>query len=458
MPMSTFDPASRSAASALPPAAGSPESGPVAAGNATAHAPVTAADGVSGANDLATERTTQDGLRSTLQSRPLRIAQIAPPIERVPPRLYGGTERIASYLTEELVAMGHDVTLFASGNSITAARLIPACEQELRLNPEVRDPIPYYMMMLDRVRRMASQFDVLHFHIDQFHFPVFRDMAGRTLTTLHGRQDLPDLKHLYAGFPEMRLVSISLAQRAPIPNASFAGNVPHGLPRDIYAGTLIGRGGYLAFLGRISPEKRVDRAVAIARAVGLPLRIAAKVDRVDEEYFREAIAPLLDRPGIDYIGEIDESQKAAFLGEARALLFPIDWPEPFGLAMIEAMACGTPVLAFRHGSVSEVVDDGVTGYVVDSVEEAICKIGSLLALDRARVRRRFEQRYTSARMAEDYVQIYRDVMAQLPSRREERAHPIVVARHPEDFVGETLGALPHLNPPDIRPRGGPRRG
>jgi glycosyltransferase involved in cell wall biosynthesis len=456
MPMSTFNPASRSASCALAPAAS--ESGPVAAGNGAQHAPATTADGVRGASDLAADLTTTDGLRGTLQSRQLKIAQIAPPIERVPPRLYGGTERIASYLTEELVAMGHDVTLFASGNSITAARLVPSSEQELRLNPEVRDPIPYYMLMLDRVRRMASQFDVLHFHIDQFHFPVFRDMAGRTLTTLHGRQDLPDLKHLYAGFPEMRLVSISLAQRAPIPNASFAGNVPHGLPRNAYAGTLIGRGGYLAFLGRISPEKRVDRAVAIARAVGLPLKIAAKVDRVDEEYFREVIAPLLDQPGIDYIGEIDESQKAGFLGDARALLFPIDWPEPFGLAMIEAMACGTPVLAFRHGSVSEVVEDGVTGYVVDGVEEAICKVGSLLALDRARVRRRFEQRYTSARMAEDYVQIYRDVMAQLPSRREERAHPIVVARQPEDFVGETLGTLPHLTSPDIRPRGGPRRG
>jgi glycosyltransferase involved in cell wall biosynthesis len=390
----------------------------------------------------------------------MKIAQIAPLIERIPPRLYGGSERIASYLTEELVAMGHEVTLFASGQSITSARLVACCDQELRLNPAVRDPIPYYMVMLDKVRRMAAEFDILHFHIDQFHFPVFRDLAARSLTTLHGRQDLPDLKHLYDGFPEMRLVSISHAQRAPIADASFAGNVPHGLPRNLYAGTLIGRGGYLAFLGRISPEKRVDRAVAIARAVGLPLRIAAKVDRVDEQYFREEIAPLLDQPDIEYIGEIDDSQKPAFLGDARALLFPIDWPEPFGLAMIEAMACGTPVLAFRHGSVPEVIEDGVTGHVVDSVEEAICKLGSLLALDRARVRRRFEHRFTSERMAEDYVRIYQELLAQRPGPREERAQPILVAKRPPDFVDGSLGspALSRFGSPDTGPTGRPRRG
>jgi glycosyltransferase involved in cell wall biosynthesis len=389
----------------------------------------------------------------------MKIAQIAPLIERVPPRFYGGSERIVSYLTEELVAQGHDVTLFASGRSITSARLVACCEQELRLNPAVRDPIPYFMVMLDKVRRMASQFDILHFHIDQFHFPVFRDMASHTLTTLHGRQDLLDLQYLYHAFPEMRLVSISKAQRAPIPNANFAGNVPHGLPRDLYAGTLIGRGGYLAFLGRISPEKRVDRAVAIARAVGLPLKIAAKVDRVDEEYFRDKIAPLLSQPGIDYIGEIDETQKADFLGDARALLFPIDWPEPFGLAMIEAMACGTPVLAFRHGSVPEVIEDGITGYVVNSVEEAICKLGSLLALDRARVRRRFEQRFTSQRMAEDYVRLYQQ-MTKHPARREERPHPIVVSTRPPQFVDETLEghALPHGAPPGNGATGRPKRG
>jgi glycosyltransferase involved in cell wall biosynthesis len=339
----------------------------------------------------------------------MRIAQIAPLIESVPPRLYGGTERIVSHLTEELVAQGHEVTLFASADSVTSARLVPCCKQALRLNPAVRDPIPYYMIMLDELRRTASQFDILHFHIDQFHFPLFHDLPLRTLTTLHGRQDLPDLKVLYDGFPEMPLVSISEAQRVPIANANFVGTVLHGIPRDLFTATLQPHGGYLAFLGRISPEKRVDRAIAIARAVGLPLKIAAKVDRADESYFREQIAPLLDQPGIEYIGEIDERQKGRFLGEARALLFPIDWPEPFGLVMIEAMACGTPVLAFRQGSVPEVVNDGITGCIVDSVEEAICKIGRVVALDRAKVRRRFEQRFTAHRMAQDYVKIYREL-------------------------------------------------
>jgi glycosyltransferase involved in cell wall biosynthesis len=450
--MPTPDPASPSAG---PRASSSPEDGPAAAGDAKgAAAPATGG----GEHAPVEESTRPSGRRSSLQGRPLKIAQIAPLIERVPPRLYGGTERIVSYLAEELVAMGHEVTLFASGQSLTSARLVACCEQELRLNPAVRDPIPYYMLMLDRVRRMASQFDVLHFHIDQFHFPVFHDAAARCVTTLHGRQDLPDLRYLYGGFPDMRLISVSRAQRAPISGAGFAGNVPHGLPRNLFTPTLIGRGGYLAFLGRISPEKRVDRAVAIARAVGLPLRIAAKVDRVDERYFREEIAPLFDLPEIEYIGEIDETQKAAFLGDARALLFPIDWPEPFGLAMIEAMACGTPVLAFRHGSVPEVIEDGVTGYVVESVEEAICKIGALLALDRARVRRGFEQRFTSERMAGDYVQIYRELLTKLPSRKEERVQPIVVAKTRPGFVGDTVGTLPHLSPADLGATGGPRRG
>jgi len=340
----------------------------------------------------------------------MKIAQIAPLMESVPPRFYGGTERIASYLTEALVAQGHDVTLFASGQSITTAKLVPSCAQALRLNPAVRDPIPYYMLMLDKVRRAAAEFDVLHFHIDQFHFPIFHEAAHRTLTTLHGRQDLMDLKQLYVGFPDMPLVSISNAQRLPIPDANFAGTVYHGLPTDLLTPTLNGRGGYLAFLGRIAPEKRVDRAIEIARAVGLPLKIAAKVDRVDEQYFNDQIKPLLDLPGIEYIGEIDERRKNAFLGDARALIFPIDWPEPFGLVMIEAMACGTPVLAFRNGSVSEVVDNGVTGEIVDSIAEAVCKMGRVLALDRGRVRRRFEQRFSADRMATDYTKIYQQVI------------------------------------------------
>ena len=340
----------------------------------------------------------------------MKIAQIAPLIESVPPRLYGGTERIVSYLTEELVAQGHEVALFASGDSLTSADLVPCCPQALRLDPSVRDPIPSYMLMLDKVRRMASQFDVLHFHIDQFHFPIFNETAAQTVTTLHGRQDLPDLKRLYAGFPDMPLISISDAQRLPIASANFAGTILHGLPTDLLTPTLHTRGGYLAFLGRISPEKRVDRAINIARAIGLPLRIAAKVDRVDEAYFETQIRPLLTLPGIEYIGEIDERSKSKFLGDAQALLFPIDWPEPFGLVMIEAMACGTPVLAFRHGSVPEVIDDGLTGYVVESVDEALLKMDSLLDLDRGRIRRRFEERFAASRMARDYVRIYQSQM------------------------------------------------
>lgn len=345
------------------------------------------------------------------QSPQMRIAQVAPLMESVPPRLYGGTERIVSYLTEELVAQGHDVTLFASADSITTANLVPCCAHALRLDTSVSDPIPYYMLMLDKVRRLAAEFDIIHFHIDQFHFPLFRKLADHTLTTLHGRQDLPDLGVLYRGFPEMGLVSISQSQRTPIPDASFLATVNHGLPHDLLKPTLHPKGGYLAFLGRISPEKRVDRAIRIARMSGLPLKIAAKVDRVDLEYFETVIMPLLDDPLIEFIGEIGDCRKQSFLGEARALLFPIDWPEPFGLVMIEAMACGTPVLAFRNGSVSEVIDEGLTGFIVDSEGEAVCRIGALLALDRARVRRRFEQRFSASRMASDYLKVYKSMQA-----------------------------------------------
>ncbi len=340
----------------------------------------------------------------------MKIAQIAPLIESVPPRLYGGTERIVSYLTEELVALGHDVTLFASGDSITAAKLVPCVPQALRLDANVRDSIPYYMLMLDRVRQRAADFDILHFHIDQFHFPLFRPIAGRTVTTLHGRQDLPDLLALYVGFDDMPLVSISNAQRAPVPKANFAGTVHHGIPVDLHrAGT--GAGGYLAFLGRISPEKRPDRAIAIARALGIPLKIAAKVDRADEVYFRTEIEPLLGAGGVEFIGEINDQQKTQFLGEAQALLFPVDWPEPFGLAMIEAMACGTPVLAFRCGSVLEIVEDGLTGAIVDTMDEAIAALPRVIALDRKKVRQRFEQRFSATRMAKDYVAVYRSLLA-----------------------------------------------
>ena len=340
----------------------------------------------------------------------MKIAQIAPLMESVPPRLYGGTERVVSYLTDELVRLGHEVTLFASADSITAAELVGCASMALRLDRNVRDPIPYYMLMLDRVRRLAEEFDILHFHIDQFHFPLFRRMADRTVTTLHGRQDVPDLKPLYLGFSEMPLVSVSNDQRRPIAKANFVATVHHGIPTDLHTPIYNPRGGYVAFLGRISPEKRPDRAIRIARTLGIPLKIAAKVDKVDEAYFREKIAPLLSDPGVEFIGEINERSKAEFLGEAQALLFPIDWPEPFGLVMIEAMACGTPVLAFRRGSVSEIIDQGVTGAVVDTMEEAVRMLPQVLALDRHAVRRRFEQRFSSARMATDYVALYRSLL------------------------------------------------
>jgi glycosyltransferase involved in cell wall biosynthesis len=339
----------------------------------------------------------------------MRIAQVAPLIESVPPRLYGGTERIVSYLTEELVRVGHDVTLFASGDSITAAELDPCCSRALRLDPTVSDTIPHFMLMIDKVRERAQEFDVLHFHIDLFHFPLFRPLAARTLTTLHGRQDLGDLKPFYSRFGDMPLVSISNDQRKPLPRANFVATVQHGLPAGLHLPSF-GQGGYLAFLGRISPEKRPDRAIRIARAAGLPLKIAAKVDKVDDDYFRKDIFPLIAGGGVEFIGEINEHEKTKFLGEAAALLFPVDWPEPFGLVMIEAMACGTPVLAFRRGSVPEVIDDGVTGRVVDSEEEAVAALPAILSYDRRAVRRRFEERFTAARMAEDYLGVYRGLL------------------------------------------------
>ncbi len=340
----------------------------------------------------------------------MKIAQIAPLMESVPPRLYGGTERIVSYLTDELVRLGHDVTLFASGDSVSRAQLMPCVPAALRLDANVRDVIPYYMLMLDRVRQRAHEFDILHFHIDQFHFPIFRPVAERTVTTLHGRQDLHDLKPLYVGFCEMPLVSISHAQRRPVPNANFVATVQHGIPAHLHKPTYQPRGGYLAFLGRISPEKRPDRAIRIARETGIPLKIAAKVDKVDQVYFREQIEPLLDQPGIEFIGEINEREKTEFLGQARALLFPIDGTDPFGLSMIEAMACGTPVLAFQCGAVSEIIDPGVTGVIVETMDEAVKRLPEVLALDRRSVRRRFDERFSATRMAKDYVQVYRTLL------------------------------------------------
>ena len=340
----------------------------------------------------------------------MRIAQIAPLMESVPPKLYGGTERIVSYLTEELVRLGHDVTLFASADSVTSAKLVGCVPSALRLNPKVCDVVPYYMLMLDRVRRQSHQFDILHFHLDYLHFPLFRDVSSRVLTTLHGRQDLHDCKPIYVGFDEMRLISISNSQRIPIANANFAATIYHGLPGTDLKPTLRPRGGYLAFLGRIAPEKGPEIAIQIARSAGIPLKMAAKIDRADEQYFRERVAPLLDQPGIEFIGEINENQKAEFLGQASGLLFPIDWPEPFGLVMIEAMACGTPVIAFRHGSVPEVIEDGVSGFIVDDEESATDATRRINELDRRKVREAFERRFTVSMMAEAYLELYRDLL------------------------------------------------
>ena len=340
----------------------------------------------------------------------MKVAQISPLFERVPPRLYGGTERVVSYLTEELVRQGHDVTLFASGDSRTSARLIPCCDTALRLNAGMPDPLPYLTMMMEEVRRRADEFDVLHFHVDYVHFPLFRDIARRTVTTLHGRLDLPDLKPLYRMFPDMPLVSISNAQRQPMPSVDWAGTVYHGLPTDLLPFSPEPSDGYLAFLGRISPEKRPDRAIEIAKRAGLPLKIAAKVDKADQVYWSTVIEPLIRAtPNVEFVGEINEARKADFLGKALALLFPIDWPEPFGLVMIEAMACGTPVIAFRRGSVPEVIDHGVSGYIVDDLDEAVAAMDWLNQLDRAVVRHQFERRFSVERMTRDYVQIYRSL-------------------------------------------------
>jgi glycosyltransferase involved in cell wall biosynthesis len=338
----------------------------------------------------------------------MKIAQVAPLAERCPPRLYGGTERIVSYLTEELVRQGHDVTLFASGDSQTAARLVRCSDMALRLNPAVKDHMPYHIMLVDEVCRRADDFDVIHFHIDLLHCPMVRDFADRTLTTLHGRLDLPDLKPFYGAFPEIPLVSISDSQRRPMPAVNWAATILHGLPRDLLPFTPRPRGDYLAFLGRISPEKRPDRAIDIAARAGAPLKIAAKVDNADRAYWDMVIAPLIARhDNVEFIGEIGDAEKASFLGNARALLFPIDWPEPFGLVMIEAMACGTPVIAWNCGSVSEVIDDGITGFIVDNDAEAVAAVKRLAAFDRARARGVFEQRFTVERMAADYLSTYR---------------------------------------------------
>ena len=340
----------------------------------------------------------------------MRIAQVAPLSESVPPLLYGGTERVVAYLVEELVRQGHDVTLFASGDSDTGARLIPCCPRALRLDNSCHDSLALHIVMLDEVFRRASAFDLIHFHIDYLHFPVSSRLHIPNVTTLHGRLDLPELPIVYRQFPDLPLISISNAQRKPIPNGNWLATVYHGLPENMFH-LQEKPGGYLAFLGRISPEKGVDRAIDVAKRVGMPLRIAAKVDKVDKEYFDTKIKPLLDHPLIEFIGEIGDREKQEFLGNAAALLFLIDWPEPFGLVMIEAMACGTPVIALRRGSVPEVLADGVAGFVVDSVEEAARAVKRLDSISRVTCRQVFEQRFTVARMARDYVDLYTEVQS-----------------------------------------------
>jgi glycosyltransferase involved in cell wall biosynthesis len=330
----------------------------------------------------------------------MRIAQVAPLYESVPPQGYGGTERVVSYLTEELVAQGHDVTLFASGDSVTHAHLIAACPRATRLDPNCRDPLAFHFRMLGQLAEIAARFDLIHFHIDYLHFPLSHSRGGPRLTTLHGRLDLPELRPLYLQFPGQPVVSISDAQRRPLPFAHWIGTVYHGLPPGLH--TFRGRPGeYLAFLGRVSPEKGLDRAIAIARRVGMPLKIAAKIDRADQDYYTAVIQPLLRAAGTaaEFIGEVGGRDKDEFLGHAYAVLFPIDWPEPFGLVMIEALACGTPVIAFRHGSVPEVIQDGLTGFIVEDMDQAAQAVGRVAGLSRAACRRVFEDRFSAARMA-----------------------------------------------------------
>ena len=340
----------------------------------------------------------------------MRIAQIAPLYESVPPRYYGGTERVVAFLTDELVRQGHEVTLFASSDSVTDARLVPARCQSLRLVPGSIDSLAHHVVMLEEVSRHRDEFDVLHFHVDYLHFPWSRRLRWPNVTTLHGRLDVPDLQPVYDEFGDMPVVSISDAQRLPLPQADWQATVHHGLPPDLFT-FREAPGAYLAFLGRISPEKRVDRAVEVARRTGLPLRVAAKIDRADQAYFDEEIAPLFTLPFVEYLGEIGEAEKDEFLGNARALLFPIDWAEPFGLVMIEAMACGTPVIAWRGGSVDEVMADGITGFVVDTLEEAIDVTGRVHTLSRRLCRRHFDTSFTVAHMAAGYLPVYERLIA-----------------------------------------------
>ncbi|HEX6980250.1 MAG TPA: glycosyltransferase family 4 protein [Alphaproteobacteria bacterium] len=363
----------------------------------------------------------------------MRIAQVAPLTESVPPQTYGGTERVVAYLTDALVKLGHEVTLYASADSGTAAELRACCERSLRLAPGIGDPIQIHEQMMQRVLAESAEFDIIHFHTAWYEFPVFANCATPCLTTAHGRLDVQIMKQRLREFRGFPLVSISDAQRQPVPDVNWVGTIYHGLP-DILAVADTGRRDYLAFLGRISPEKRPDLAIKIARRAGWPIKIAAKVDPVDAAYFESEIRPLLSLPGVEYVGELDEADKMRFLAGAHALLFPIDWPEPFGLVMIEAMACGTPVIAFRRGSVPEVLESGVTGYIVDDVAQAAAAVAEVGRLNRHRIRDVFRRRYSAMRMAADHVRLYEALIARhrpLRARRRKSAGaPIVQAVGP----------------------------
>jgi glycosyltransferase involved in cell wall biosynthesis len=362
----------------------------------------------------------------------LKIAQVAPLYESVPPKLYGGTERVVSYLTEALVQAGHEVTLFASGDSETSARLIPCCPKALRLNRyECQDQLAHHFVMLEEVLERAEQFDTIHFHVDYMHFPLSKLSGLVHVSTLHGRLDSPDLLPLYRKYKNMPLTSISLSQRKPLPWVNWIGNVYHGLPADLLplGG---GRGKYLAFLGRISPEKRVDRAIEIAQKLNMPLKVAAKVDAADRAYYEREIRHLLNTPNVEFVGEINEQEKGAFLGDAYAYLFPIDWPEPFGLTMIESMACGTPTIAFNCGSVPEVITRGVTGFIVDTMDEAVNAVQQAAVLDRAACRAEFMKRFSAPKMAQQYVKLYE------ASVRAKSAVPYSVSADPDTEIDSLL--------------------
>ena len=363
----------------------------------------------------------------------MKIAQVTPLYEAVPPKLYGGTERVVAHLTDALVELGHEVTLFAAADAETRARLIPVRDQAMRLDPSpLKSDLAAHMTALSEVLKRVDQFDVIHFHTDMIHFPFFARHADKTVTTLHGRLDLKDLPPVYERWPEFGLVSISDDQRRPLPLANWKATVHHGMPGDLYRFSAEPRG-YLAFLGRISPEKGPARAVEIATKLGKPLKMAAKVDAQDKVYWETVIRPMIeDNPLVEFVGEIGDHQKSAFLGGAEALLFPIDWPEPFGLVMIEAMACGTPVVAFRRGSAPEIVEDGATGYLVDTVEQAIAAAGRAHLLDREAIRARFDLRFSATAMARSYLDVYGDLLARRPFAEEPLADVVTPLRPRED--------------------------